>query len=56
VRGYAPPPGTIIAVPAQRYACPATDCPYTWRCRAAGQSIPSCPVHGVELRLAADPA
>jgi hypothetical protein len=51
VRGYAAPPGTITAVTAQLYACPNPGCPFGWRCRAAGQSVPSCPVHNVVLRL-----
>ncbi|MEY9842797.1 hypothetical protein [Streptacidiphilus sp. EB103A] len=48
VKAYQPLPGTQPPVAAKRYICPV-GADRVWYRRSAGQAVPHCPEHGVEL-------
>jgi hypothetical protein len=52
VRAYAPLPGSMRPVAAQKYVCPKGD--YIWYRRSVAVPVPLCPTHSVPLKAQQD--
>lgn len=49
-RAYAPLPGPVQYIPPSRYVCPRfAECGIEFLRYSLGETVPPCPVHGVEL-------
>ncbi|MEM7648444.1 MAG: hypothetical protein AAF283_04660 [Cyanobacteria bacterium P01_A01_bin.70] len=49
IRTYQPLPGKAGVVASPRYRCPVASCHQVWYRRQASDSIPNCPIHGVQM-------
>jgi hypothetical protein len=46
---YGSLPGHMEPVNASKYMCPEGD--FAWYCLSVAEEVPTCPIHGVDLRL-----
>ncbi|MGD1940428.1 MAG: hypothetical protein ACFB0G_03890 [Leptolyngbyaceae cyanobacterium] len=49
IRTYQPLPGKAGVVASPRYQCPVASCHQVWYRRQAADTIPNCPIHGVQM-------